>query len=127
MQSAAAGRPAYSPDFEAESSFPERHLDDDKTPSTDVGPDRYRPAAAKRQPRQVFEPSLPTLYARDWPGESQPLARDSHVSPTLKHSRGVWSLNPGPDNFSSCAGRQQHDPRPLSTNNSAFAGRMGLV
>ncbi|KAH6632628.1 hypothetical protein F5144DRAFT_650905 [Chaetomium tenue] len=73
-------RPAYSPDFEAESSFPERHLDDDKTPAPGVEPDRYRPAAAKRQPRQVFEPSLPTLYARDWPGENQPLARDSHIT-----------------------------------------------
>ncbi|KAK3294091.1 uncharacterized protein B0H64DRAFT_462544 [Chaetomium fimeti] len=80
MQSTAAGRPAYSPDFEAESSFPERHLDDDKTPSSGVGPDRYRPAPAKRQPRQVFEPSLPTLYARDWPGESQALSPDSHIT-----------------------------------------------
>ncbi|KAH6855840.1 hypothetical protein B0I37DRAFT_424576 [Chaetomium sp. MPI-CAGE-AT-0009] len=72
---------ALAPDLEAESSFPERHLDDDKTPSSGIGPDRYRPAPAKRQSRQVFEPSLPTVYARDWPGESQSLSPDSHVSP----------------------------------------------
>ncbi|KAK4243376.1 hypothetical protein C7999DRAFT_18259 [Corynascus novoguineensis] len=69
MQTTPASRLSYSPDLEAESSFPERHLDDDKPQFSGnvIGTGRYQSGVK----RQVFEPSLPTVYARDWPGQGQ--------------------------------------------------------
>jgi hypothetical protein len=82
MQSTPTRLP-YSPDFEAESSFPERHLDDNKTPVSGIEPGRYpQPAAAKPQ---VFGPSLAPLYSQGWPSPNRPFFHDSHVSRTLKN------------------------------------------
>ncbi|KAL2177823.1 uncharacterized protein P884DRAFT_199684 [Thermothelomyces heterothallicus CBS 202.75] len=81
MQATPAPGLSYSPGLEeAESSFPERHLDEDKpqfSASGGIGTGRYQSGVVKRQ---VFEPSLPTVYARDWPGPGQSIPQDGHVS-----------------------------------------------
>ncbi|KAK4143310.1 uncharacterized protein C8A04DRAFT_12463 [Dichotomopilus funicola] len=83
MQSTPAAAPqGYSPDLDAEGSFPERHLDDDKVvpgPSPAAGPRRFH--AGTPNHRLAFEPSLPTVYARDWPGPNQTLPLDTQVWP----------------------------------------------
>lgn len=82
MQSTPVGPQGYSPDLDAEGSFPERHLDDDKVvpgPSSAAGPRRFHPGTPNH--RLAFEPSLPTVYARDWPGPNQALPLDTQVCP----------------------------------------------
>ncbi|KAL2153782.1 hypothetical protein VTH82DRAFT_4937 [Thermothelomyces myriococcoides] len=79
MQQTPATGLSYSPDIEeAESSFPERHLDEEDKPQfSPIGSfstGRYHSGLVKRQ---VFEPTLPTVYARDWPGPGQSIAKDS--------------------------------------------------
>ena len=68
MQSAAAntaGRLAYSPDLGAESSFPERHLDDDKAPFSGIEPGRHH--------------GVVPLPSQAWPGQSRPYLHHNHV------------------------------------------------
>jgi hypothetical protein len=67
MQSATAPRLTYSPDYGAESSFPERHLDDDKAPVSGIGSDGY-------------QPSLATLSSHAWPSQHSQFHSYSHVS-----------------------------------------------
>ncbi|KAL2165059.1 hypothetical protein VTH06DRAFT_355 [Thermothelomyces fergusii] len=71
---------SYSPDLdEAESSFPERHLDEDKPPFSAAGGIRTAGYESGLVKRQVFEPSLPTIYARDWPGPGQSVPKENHA------------------------------------------------
>ncbi|KAK4148742.1 hypothetical protein C8A00DRAFT_38672 [Chaetomidium leptoderma] len=81
MQSAATGRRTYSPDFGAESSFPERHLDDDKAVFPGIRPDSHQSTVTKRQ---VSAPSSAPLGSQGWPTtQNGPFLDYSHI-----HSHG---------------------------------------
>lgn len=61
----AAGRMVDSPDPEAESSFPERHLEDDETLFSGIRPDGFQSVGPKRQ---MLEPGLTMLSPQQrWP------------------------------------------------------------
>lgn len=70
---------ADSPDFGAESSFPERHLEDDKTSFPGIGPAGFQSAGPKRH---MFEPGPGLLSPQQgWP------YNHSHVGSTLNAFR----------------------------------------
>ena len=72
MQSAVVSRLAYSPDLGAESSFPERHLDDDKSPFSGIEPEPYH------RDRPVFGSSLAPLPSPAWPNQARPFPHHLH-------------------------------------------------
>jgi hypothetical protein len=86
MQSGETSRLGDSPDYEAESSFPERHLDvEDKPPpfsGAGAGSDSYPPASVTK--RSVFEPPTPAMLPlhQQWSANHSPLLihADRHVS-----------------------------------------------
>ncbi|KAL1837306.1 hypothetical protein VTJ49DRAFT_4049 [Mycothermus thermophilus] len=95
MQSVDSGRLGDSPDYEAESSFPERHLDveDKPPPFSGAGPDPYAPGSVTKRP--LFEPPAPGMVSlhQQWPANHSPLL------PHADRLRG-HPLSAGSDYFS---------------------------
>jgi hypothetical protein len=84
MLSVAAARMADSPDFGAESSFPERHLEDDEAPLPGIRPVGFQSAGPKRQ---RFDPSpAPLSPQQGWP------YNHGHVRATVKRLPISWRL-----------------------------------
>ncbi|KAL2121410.1 hypothetical protein VTJ04DRAFT_5437 [Mycothermus thermophilus] len=85
MHSEETGRLGDSPDYEAESSFPERHLDVEDKPlpfsGAGAGSDSYAPASVTK--RSVFEPPTPAMLPlhQQWSANHSPLLihADRHI------------------------------------------------
>lgn len=92
MQSNTADRLPGSPDFETESSFPERYLEDDGAAFSGNGPDRYQPAGTKGGTETTGHAPF---ASQRWPSHSTPYLpyNHGHVSGALPVGDGFLAVD----------------------------------